>query len=51
MGTWPRYDLSEQYLEIDLKQKVARKLKEKAVAFWTKTLPEKATKEKGHTEL
>ncbi|XP_070808826.1 fatty acyl-CoA hydrolase precursor, medium chain-like isoform X1 [Pituophis catenifer annectens] len=49
--TWPRYDLSEQYLEIDLKQKVARKLKEKAVAFWTKTLPEKATKEKGHTEL
>ncbi|KAG8143818.1 putative Carboxylic ester hydrolase protein [Naja naja] len=49
--TWPRYDLSEQYLEIDLKQKVGRKLKEKAVAFWTKTLPEKVAKEKGCTEL
>ncbi|XP_026544777.1 liver carboxylesterase 1 isoform X1 [Notechis scutatus] len=49
--TWPRYDLSEQYLEIDLKQKVGRKLKEKAVAFWTKTLPEKVAKEKGRTEL
>ncbi|XP_013920173.1 PREDICTED: liver carboxylesterase 1 [Thamnophis sirtalis] len=49
--TWPRYDLSEQYLEIGVKQKVGRKLKEKAVAFWTKTLPEKAAKEKGHMEL
>uniref|UniRef100_A0A670YFL8 Carboxylic ester hydrolase n=1 Tax=Pseudonaja textilis TaxID=8673 RepID=A0A670YFL8_PSETE len=49
--TWPRYDLSEQYLEVDLKQKVGRKLKEKAVAFWTETLPEKVAKEKGRTEL
>lgn len=49
--TWPTYDLSEPYLEIGVKQKVARKLKEEAVSFWTKTLPEKVAKEKGHAEL
>uniref|UniRef100_J3S8B1 Carboxylic ester hydrolase n=1 Tax=Crotalus adamanteus TaxID=8729 RepID=J3S8B1_CROAD len=49
--TWPRYDLSEPYLEIGIKQQVARKLKEKAVGFWTKILPEKVAEEKGHAEL
>ncbi|NXT37192.1 SASB hydrolase, partial [Pelecanoides urinatrix] len=31
---WPQYDLDERYLEIDLKQKVAKKLKERKMEFW-----------------
>ncbi|XP_014451055.2 fatty acyl-CoA hydrolase precursor, medium chain isoform X1 [Alligator mississippiensis] len=36
---WPAYGKNEQYLVIDLQQKVAKKLKEDKVAFWTKLLP------------
>uniref|UniRef100_A0ACB8EAP0 Uncharacterized protein n=1 Tax=Sphaerodactylus townsendi TaxID=933632 RepID=A0ACB8EAP0_9SAUR len=41
LPTWPKYDQKEQYLEIGLTQKVATKLKEEQVVFWTKILPEK----------
>ncbi|XP_053557320.1 pyrethroid hydrolase Ces2e [Bombina bombina] len=41
---WPVYDQDEAYLEIDLKQNVAKKLIEKRVEFWTTTLPEKLKK-------
>uniref|UniRef100_A0A8C4WSB8 Carboxylic ester hydrolase n=1 Tax=Gopherus evgoodei TaxID=1825980 RepID=A0A8C4WSB8_9SAUR len=37
--TWPVYNVDEQYLIIDIKQKAAKKLKENRVEFWTKTLP------------
>uniref|UniRef100_A0A8C0EDV6 Carboxylic ester hydrolase n=1 Tax=Bubo bubo TaxID=30461 RepID=A0A8C0EDV6_BUBBB len=33
---WPSYNLNEEYLEINLKQKKARKLKERKVDFWRK---------------
>nr|XP_056718847.1 fatty acyl-CoA hydrolase precursor, medium chain-like [Euleptes europaea] len=46
LPTWPKYDQKEQYLEIGLKQKVAKKLKEEQVAFWTKILPEKIAQSK-----
>ncbi|XP_019361108.1 PREDICTED: fatty acyl-CoA hydrolase precursor, medium chain-like [Gavialis gangeticus] len=36
---WPAYGKNEQYLVIDLKQKVAKRLKEDKVAFWTNLLP------------
>ncbi|KAJ6666150.1 hypothetical protein lerEdw1_001054 [Lerista edwardsae] len=50
--TWPKYDRNEQYLEIGLKQKAAKKPKEEQVLFWTKTLPEKLAEIQGkHTEL
>ncbi|XP_054856542.1 fatty acyl-CoA hydrolase precursor, medium chain-like [Eublepharis macularius] len=52
LTAWPKYDQKEQYLEIGLKQKVSKKLKEKQVAFWTKTLPEKiAESRRARTEL
>uniref|UniRef100_A0A452HH20 Carboxylesterase type B domain-containing protein n=1 Tax=Gopherus agassizii TaxID=38772 RepID=A0A452HH20_9SAUR len=35
--TWPVYNVDEQYLIIDIKQKAAKKLKENRVEFWTKT--------------
>ncbi|XP_066494025.1 fatty acyl-CoA hydrolase precursor, medium chain-like [Tiliqua scincoides] len=44
--TWPAYDQNEQYLEIDLKQKAAQRLKEKRVIFWTKVLPQKLAESK-----
>ncbi|KAG6940644.1 fatty acyl-CoA hydrolase precursor, medium chain-like [Chelydra serpentina] len=44
--TWPAYNLDEQYLMIDFKQKAAKKLKENRVEFWTKTLPKKMAKGK-----
>ncbi|NXV92660.1 SASB hydrolase, partial [Calonectris borealis] len=31
---WSQYGLDERYLEIDLKQKVAKKLKERKMEFW-----------------
>ncbi|XP_053149064.1 fatty acyl-CoA hydrolase precursor, medium chain-like [Hemicordylus capensis] len=40
---WPTFGQKEQYLEINLQQKVAKKLKEKQVAFWTECLPGKKT--------
>ncbi|NXS13320.1 SASB hydrolase, partial [Neodrepanis coruscans] len=38
---WPSYNLNEEYLQINLKQKKARKLKEKKVEFWRKVMLEK----------
>uniref|UniRef100_A0A8D0L6P9 Carboxylic ester hydrolase n=1 Tax=Sphenodon punctatus TaxID=8508 RepID=A0A8D0L6P9_SPHPU len=49
--TWPAYDVNERYLEIDLNQTEAQKLKEKRVEFWTKILPEKLMESrKEHTK-
>ncbi|KAM4636909.1 fatty acyl-CoA hydrolase precursor, medium chain-like [Discoglossus pictus] len=41
---WPQYGHEEHYLEINLKQKPAKKLIENRVKFWTVTLPEKIQK-------
>lgn len=38
---WPSYNLNEEYLQINLKQKKARKLKENKVDFWRKVMFEK----------
>nr|XP_033797841.1 fatty acyl-CoA hydrolase precursor, medium chain-like [Geotrypetes seraphini]XP_033797842.1 fatty acyl-CoA hydrolase precursor, medium chain-like [Geotrypetes seraphini]XP_033797843.1 fatty acyl-CoA hydrolase precursor, medium chain-like [Geotrypetes seraphini] len=38
---WPVYDHREQYLELNLKQKTGKKLKDCRVTFWTETLPQK----------
>ncbi|KAG6940646.1 carboxylesterase 2 [Chelydra serpentina] len=52
---WPVYDLNDQYLELNLKQKKAEKLKGNRVEFWTKIFPEKMKKitedRKEHSEL
>ncbi|KAM5138775.1 fatty acyl-CoA hydrolase precursor, medium chain-like [Mantella aurantiaca] len=52
---WPQYDQDEDYLQIDIKQKAAQRLKERKFNFWTKILPEKIRKmsEEGgeHVEL
>ncbi|XP_053126357.1 carboxylesterase 5A-like [Hemicordylus capensis] len=49
---WPAYNAEEQYLELNLKQKVSKKLKEKRVEFWTKTVPAKMEAMPGkHTEF
>ncbi|XP_009070559.1 PREDICTED: fatty acyl-CoA hydrolase precursor, medium chain-like [Acanthisitta chloris] len=41
---WPSYNLHEEYLQINLKQKKDRKLKEKKVDFWRKLMLEKTNK-------
>ncbi|KAM4636907.1 uncharacterized protein O3C94_017929 [Discoglossus pictus] len=41
---WPEYNNEEEYLEVNLKQKSAKKLKEQRVKFWAITLPEKLQK-------
>ncbi|OCT84563.1 cocaine esterase [Xenopus laevis] len=55
LAQWPKYDEEEDYLEINLKQKSSRRLKDGRLKFWTITLPEtiKMIKEKKqmHTEL
>ncbi|NWV26538.1 SASB hydrolase, partial [Origma solitaria] len=38
---WPSYNLNEEYLQINLQQKKASKLKEKKVEFWKKLILEK----------
>ncbi|XP_063294860.1 fatty acyl-CoA hydrolase precursor, medium chain-like [Pelobates fuscus] len=38
---WPRYGEDENYLEINLKQKASKRLKQEALDFWTKTVPER----------
>ncbi|NWS77054.1 EST5A Carboxylesterase, partial [Crotophaga sulcirostris] len=43
---WPSYNLNEEYLQINLKQKKARKLKEKKVEFWRKLMLEKTNKKR-----
>ncbi|XP_064375759.1 fatty acyl-CoA hydrolase precursor, medium chain-like isoform X2 [Dromaius novaehollandiae] len=49
---WPQYDLDERYLEIDLTQKAAKKLKERKMEFWAQitkqTMTERRTE---HTDL
>ncbi|NXQ84188.1 SASB hydrolase, partial [Nyctibius grandis] len=40
---WPSYNLNEEYLQINLNQKKARKLKEKKVDFWRKVMFEKTS--------
>ncbi|XP_073461785.1 fatty acyl-CoA hydrolase precursor, medium chain-like [Aquarana catesbeiana] len=55
LARWPQYDQDEDYLQIDLQQKVARRLKDGKFNFWTKVLPEKIQKmseeAKEHIEL
>ncbi|CAM5151004.1 unnamed protein product [Eretmochelys imbricata] len=52
---WPVYDLNDQYLELNLKQKKAEKLKQNRVEFWTEIFPENVKKitedRKEHSEL
>nr|XP_033799420.1 fatty acyl-CoA hydrolase precursor, medium chain-like [Geotrypetes seraphini] len=52
---WPVYDNKEQYLQIDLKQKMGTQLKDHRMTFWTKDLPENIQQlkkeKKEHTEL
>jgi len=43
---WPSYNLNEEYLQINLKQEKARKLKEKKVEFWRKVMLEKTNNRK-----
>ncbi|NXU15728.1 SASB hydrolase, partial [Pardalotus punctatus] len=43
---WPQYGLEERYLEIDLEQKAAEKLKERKVEFWAQIMKEMQTKRK-----
>ncbi|XP_027725253.1 liver carboxylesterase 1-like isoform X2 [Vombatus ursinus] len=38
---WPIYDQNEEYLQIDITMKTAKKPKEKELAFWTKLFSEK----------
>ncbi|XP_030060308.1 fatty acyl-CoA hydrolase precursor, medium chain [Microcaecilia unicolor] len=47
---WPVYDQKEQYLELNLKQKIGTKLRDHRVMFWMETLPEKV-KAREHAEL
>ncbi|XP_053305624.1 fatty acyl-CoA hydrolase precursor, medium chain-like [Spea bombifrons] len=55
LAYWPKYEEDEAYLEIQLKPKSSRKLRENRFVFWTKTLPEKIQKiseeEDDHMEL
>ncbi|NXJ16851.1 SASB hydrolase, partial [Odontophorus gujanensis] len=46
LAEWPSYNLNEVYLEINLKQKKARKLKEKKVDFWEKVMFEKPSRKR-----
>ncbi|NXM67432.1 SASB hydrolase, partial [Serilophus lunatus] len=47
---WPSYNLDEEYLQINLKQKKASKLKEKKVEFWRKVMLEKTKIKKMETQ-
>ncbi|NXJ91030.1 SASB hydrolase, partial [Corythaixoides concolor] len=48
---WPQYDLDEEYLEIDLTQKAAKKLKERKMEFWTQLTKEVMNERRVHTDL
>ncbi|XP_061201926.1 fatty acyl-CoA hydrolase precursor, medium chain-like [Neopsephotus bourkii] len=48
---WPQYDLDEGYLEIDLTQKAAKKLKEHRVDFLIQLTKEMRNEERKHTDL
>ncbi|NXY48700.1 SASB hydrolase, partial [Ceuthmochares aereus] len=47
---WPSYNQNEEYLQINLKQKKARKLKEKKVDFWRKLMFQKTNKKRMETK-
>ncbi|XP_071670437.1 fatty acyl-CoA hydrolase precursor, medium chain-like isoform X2 [Patagioenas fasciata] len=48
---WPRYDLDEGYLEIDLMQKASKKLKERKMEFWTQLIREMEDVKREHSDL
>ncbi|KAK4814392.1 hypothetical protein QYF61_018151 [Mycteria americana] len=48
---WPQYDLDERYLEIDLTQKAAKKLKERKMEFWTQLTQQMMNERREHTDL
>ncbi|CAM9438999.1 unnamed protein product [Bubo scandiacus] len=48
---WPQYDLDERYLEIDLMQKAAKKLKEHKMEFWTQLTKQMMNERREHTDL
>ncbi|KAM6409219.1 fatty acyl-CoA hydrolase precursor, medium chain-like isoform 2-T2 [Rhynochetos jubatus] len=48
---WPQYDLDEGYLEIDLMQKAAKKLKEGKMEFWTQLTEQMVNERREHTDL
>lgn len=52
---WPVYDLEEQYLEINLQQKMGKQFKDRKMKFWTETFQEKINviiaEKQDHTEL
>ncbi|XP_063801698.1 fatty acyl-CoA hydrolase precursor, medium chain-like isoform X1 [Pseudophryne corroboree] len=55
LAEWPLYNIDEEYLEINKKQKTSKRLKEDKFKFWTEILNEKIralSGERGdHTEL
>ncbi|KFV60531.1 Fatty acyl-CoA hydrolase precursor, medium chain, partial [Tyto alba] len=48
---WPQYDLDERFLEIDLMQKAAKKLKERRMEFWTQLTNQMMNERKERTDL
>ncbi|OXB61788.1 hypothetical protein ASZ78_004061 [Callipepla squamata] len=49
---WPLYDLDERYLEIDLIQKAAKKLKEQKMEFWVQLTEQMRSERRWeHTDL
>ncbi|KFQ97471.1 Fatty acyl-CoA hydrolase precursor, medium chain, partial [Nipponia nippon] len=48
---WPQYDLDERYLEIDLMQKAAKKLKERKMEFWIQLTKQMMNERREHTDL
>ncbi|XP_030907787.1 fatty acyl-CoA hydrolase precursor, medium chain-like isoform X2 [Melopsittacus undulatus] len=48
---WPQYDLDEEYLEIDLMQKAAKKLKEHRVDFFIQLIKEMRNEKRKHMDL
>uniref|UniRef100_G3QS79 Carboxylesterase type B domain-containing protein n=1 Tax=Gorilla gorilla gorilla TaxID=9595 RepID=G3QS79_GORGO len=39
LSLWPAYNLTEQYLQLDLNMSLGQRLKEPQVEFWTSTIP------------
>ncbi|NXN94100.1 SASB hydrolase, partial [Rhinopomastus cyanomelas] len=48
---WPQYGLEEKYLEIDLTQKEAERLREPQVEFWMQLIKQTRNKRREHTDL
>ncbi|XP_010291995.1 PREDICTED: liver carboxylesterase 1 [Phaethon lepturus] len=48
---WPQYGLDERYLEINLMQKAAKKLKEHKMKFWTQLVKQMMNERREHTDL